>query len=344
MVLASAAGRRAFPHRALTDGDEVDLGGLTLRALATPGHTDEHLPFLLLDGESELGVFTKGLADRGLRGAHRPARPGPRRGPGPCPVPLAAALGHAAAPDRGVADPRGGLVLLGPARCRAHHHHRRPEARQPAAQRTRRGPALDAAQVKALLADGGQVVDVRPAAEFAAGHIPGALSISLRDQFATWLGRLLPDTVPLVFVTGPGQDPEEIVWPAYKIGYELLAGHLDSRMPAWLAAGRPQVTTAFVTADRAPSRPYVDVRQQAEYTAGHVLGALNLELGSLTDRAADAPAGAVVACGRGDRAMTAASVLERAGHTDITVLDGGPAEYAKAQGQQLTKEPGGDAS
>ena len=32
------------------DGDEVDLGGLVLDALATPGHTDEHLSFLLLDG------------------------------------------------------------------------------------------------------------------------------------------------------------------------------------------------------------------------------------------------------------------------------------------------------
>ncbi|MCC9706649.1 MBL fold metallo-hydrolase [Streptomyces sp. MNU76] len=59
-VLASAAGHRAFPHTALTDGDETDLGGLTLRALATPGHTDEHLSFLLLDGTHELGVFTGG--------------------------------------------------------------------------------------------------------------------------------------------------------------------------------------------------------------------------------------------------------------------------------------------
>jgi hydroxyacylglutathione hydrolase len=39
-VLASAAGRREFEHRGLGDGDEVDLGGLRLRALATPGHTD----------------------------------------------------------------------------------------------------------------------------------------------------------------------------------------------------------------------------------------------------------------------------------------------------------------
>jgi hydroxyacylglutathione hydrolase len=36
-VLASAAGRRGFAHVPLGDSDEIDLGGLTLRALATPG-------------------------------------------------------------------------------------------------------------------------------------------------------------------------------------------------------------------------------------------------------------------------------------------------------------------
>src|SRR5688572_30628654 len=33
-VLASAAGHRIFDHHGLGDGDEVDLGGLTLRALS----------------------------------------------------------------------------------------------------------------------------------------------------------------------------------------------------------------------------------------------------------------------------------------------------------------------
>src|SRR5262249_22304383 len=60
LVLASAAGNREFPHAGLRDGDEVDLGGLRLRALATPGHTLEHLSFLLLDGDSPVGVFTGG--------------------------------------------------------------------------------------------------------------------------------------------------------------------------------------------------------------------------------------------------------------------------------------------
>ena len=35
-ILASAAGRRAFGHRGLADGDEVDLGGLTLAGLGDP--------------------------------------------------------------------------------------------------------------------------------------------------------------------------------------------------------------------------------------------------------------------------------------------------------------------
>ena len=59
-ILASASGGRAFAHRGLADGDEVDLGGLTLRAWATPGHTAEHLVYLLLDGGQMLGVFTGG--------------------------------------------------------------------------------------------------------------------------------------------------------------------------------------------------------------------------------------------------------------------------------------------
>jgi rhodanese-related sulfurtransferase len=43
----------------------------------------------------------------------------------------------------------------------------------------------------------------------------------------------------------------------------------------------------------------------------------------------------VVACGHGERAMTAASLLERTGHTDLTVLAGGPDDYIAAHGTRL---------
>lgn len=371
-VLASAAGRRAFAHTPLADGDEVDLGGLTLRALATPGHTDEHLSFLLLDGRLELGVFTGGslivnsAARTDLLGTERTEE-------------LARAQYHSlqrltALPDEVAVWPTHGagsfcsappgterITTIG-AQKQANPLLSAPDedtfVRQlveslgsyPAyfdrlSEVNRSGPtvlaaapllpALDAGQVKGLLAQGGQLIDVRPAHAYGAGHIPGAVSNPLREQFATWLGWLLPQGSPLVFVTEPGQDHAEIVWQAHKIGYEQLAGYLAGGMPAWLADGGPQRTTAFLTADQAGMGPVLDIRQRAEHATGHIPGAVHIELGDLAARAADAPEGAIVHCGHGERAMTAASLLARAGRDDLAVLDGGPADWSKATGRPL---------
>ena len=38
-----------FPHRALREGDEFQLGGVRLRALETPGHTPESISFLIFE-------------------------------------------------------------------------------------------------------------------------------------------------------------------------------------------------------------------------------------------------------------------------------------------------------
>ncbi|MEU9144577.1 MBL fold metallo-hydrolase [Streptomyces sp. NPDC048349] len=373
-VLASAAGMRAFDHRGLEDGDEVDLGGLTLRALATPGHTDEHLAFLLLDTDRELGVFTGGSlivgsaartdllgADRAqelARAQYRSLRRlaqlpdavavWPTHGAGSfCSAPPGAerttTIGAQkrtnallTAPDE---DSFAARLLDGLGSYPAYFHR--------LGELNRRGPAvltgapllpaLDPGRVRALLAEGAQLVDVRPAADFAAGHVPGAVSIQLRDQFATWLGWLLPDDVPLVFVTGPDQDPAEITWQALKIGYEWLAGYLEGGMEAWTRQGGPHETVALVPADGIPGRPVLDVRQRAEHIAGHIPGAIGIELGELQARTDEVPAGAVVACGRGVRAMTAAGLLQRARHRDLAVLDGGPGDWARATGHALRK-------
>ena len=59
-VISSAEGGRRFEHLGLADEEEVDLGGLTLRGWATPGHTDEHMSYLLSDGDQPRAVFTGG--------------------------------------------------------------------------------------------------------------------------------------------------------------------------------------------------------------------------------------------------------------------------------------------
>ncbi|MEX2393582.1 MAG: MBL fold metallo-hydrolase, partial [Actinomycetota bacterium] len=50
----------AYTHRGVEDAEELDVGGLTLRAIATPGHTPEHLSYLLLDGNRPLALFSGG--------------------------------------------------------------------------------------------------------------------------------------------------------------------------------------------------------------------------------------------------------------------------------------------
>ncbi|ATW52426.1 MBL fold metallo-hydrolase [Streptomyces peucetius] len=373
-ILASAAGGRAFNHQGLADGDEVDLGGLTMRALATPGHTDEHLSFLLLDGRAELGVFTGGSlivnsaartdllgperTEELARAQYRSLRRLTELPDGTAVWPTHGAGSFCSAPPGTErtssigAQKQANPLLAAPDEDTFVSQLIASLGTYPAyfdrlGEVNRRGPGvvtstpllteLSAEQVRLLGADGGHVVDVRPAADYAASHIPGSLSIPLRGQFATWLGWLLPDTAPLVFVTADGQDLSEIVWQAYKIGYERLAGRLTGGMDAWTAAGHRPATTAFVTADRTDHRPYVDVRQESEFAAGHVPGAVNIELGGLAHVAAEAPEGAIVACGHGERAMTAASLLERAGHSDVAVLDGGPVDFAAAHGEKLVQ-------
>jgi glyoxylase-like metal-dependent hydrolase (beta-lactamase superfamily II)/rhodanese-related sulfurtransferase len=55
-VVAPARGRYAFDHRGVDDGDEVEVGGIVLRARATPGHTPEHLAWEVRDASRRAGA------------------------------------------------------------------------------------------------------------------------------------------------------------------------------------------------------------------------------------------------------------------------------------------------
>ncbi|GAA4909017.1 rhodanese-like domain-containing protein [Streptomyces coeruleoprunus] len=370
-VLASADGHRRFPHRGLRDGDEVDLGGLTLRALATPGHTDEHLSFLLLDDGRVIGVFSGGslivdsAARTDLLGADRAeelARAQYRSLRRLAELPDATALwpthgagSYCSAPSHGErtstigAQRRDNPLLAAPdedafVRGLLDGLGSYPAYFDRLAEVNRRGPGVvrgtpepppvPAARARELIADGAYVVDVRPVEAFAAGHVPGAVSLPLRPPFASRLGWLLPDDVPLVVVTAPAQDLAELTWQALKIGYERLAGRLA--MASWTGAGEETRTLELLPPERVDAdRPVLDVRQRAEHRTGVVPGALTIELGALPSRTAEVPDGTLVHCASGQRATTAASLLQRAGRRGLSVLTGGPADWARATGRSL---------
>ncbi len=364
-LLAPGGSRLAYDHRALEDGEEVDLGGLVLEVVATPGHTPEHQAFVLRDGRRPIAVFTGGTLMAGgvarpdllspeqteplARAAYRSVRE--RLFPLPDDLPVhpthgggsfcssvpggagSTTIGQERAtnplfaddPDEDTFVQRllGGLGSFPPYflalrdvnRAGVEVHGPRPP----------RLPAMSPEEVAAARADGAEVVDARPVRAFADGHVPGSLSIPWRDQFATWLGWLVPRDRPVVVVADDTVDRDDLVWSALTIGHERVVGELAGGVEAWATAGHQLATTYLLRGRGADDgRSVVDVRQAVEHAAGHVLGAVHVELGHVAD-SEDVPDGPVlVHCAHGERAMSAASLLERGGRRDVAVLAGGP--------------------
>jgi hydroxyacylglutathione hydrolase len=97
-------------------------------------------------------------------------------------------------------------------------------------------PQLSPAEFMAAAAAGATVVDVRPGEAYAVGHIEGALAIEYRDAFATWLGWLVPAEAQLLFVAD-GVPLELVLEECLLVGYERFAGVLGGGMDAWTAQG-----------------------------------------------------------------------------------------------------------
>ena len=56
-----AGGRYEFPIRGLSDGDDVKVGDLRLVAMETPGHTPEHLSYLVFEDVADTPVWRTSL-------------------------------------------------------------------------------------------------------------------------------------------------------------------------------------------------------------------------------------------------------------------------------------------
>jgi glyoxylase-like metal-dependent hydrolase (beta-lactamase superfamily II) len=91
------------------------------------------------------------------------------------------------------------------------------------------------------------VIDARPIGAYAKAHLPGSLNIEFRDAFAVWLGWLAPADARLLFVAGD-TPVERLIDESLLVGYEHLLGVLEGDIPAWERAGLPFLTCGLITA------------------------------------------------------------------------------------------------
>ena len=178
---------------------------------------------------------------------------------------------------------------------------------------------------------GAVLLDVREPAEFAAGHLRGAVNVGLQGRFAEWGGDVLAPDRDVVLVGDPALGPEAKVRLA-RVGYDQVVGQLAD--PAEVFAARPELIekSSRLTIEQLaelrglePSLQLVDVRGPAETAAGTLPGAREIPLPALLDSLAalDQSSPVVVYCASGYRSEIAASVLVAGGFADVSDLLGG---------------------
>jgi rhodanese-related sulfurtransferase len=223
-----------------------------------------------------------------------------------------------------------------------------------ATERLGREACIERLDVEALVALQGApgpcyVVDVRLPAEYRAGHIPGAVSLPAGQAALMHENLLAVRRAPVVVVA---DDPIRPIWAAallQRLGFPSVRV-LDGGLAAWTAQGRAlehgdapgavygldearrqvrALAPAAVDALRAgePAPLVLDVRGSGEFGVGHLPGARWLARGKLElgvdALAPDRERPILVTCDTGVRSTLAAATLQRLGHQDVAVLDGG---------------------
>ncbi len=192
----------------------------------------------------------------------------------------------------------------------------------------REPPALPPAQVQRAVDDGAVVLDTRSPEAFGGGHLPGALNVGQGAAFPTWAGTVLDEDAAVVLVLDAPADLWTVTWDLLRIGYALPVGWLAGGMMAWRTAARPLEGLPQITVHELRRRlearevDLLDVRQPAEWDAGHVEGATFITGGELPARLDEVPRTGLpvaVGCGSGYRSSASASLL--AARTDLEVVN-----------------------
>ncbi|CAB4961172.1 MBL fold metallo-hydrolase [Patulibacter minatonensis] len=277
-----------YAHQPFDDGDEFQLGGLTVRAIHTPGHRPEHTAFALIDtkrSDQPWAVLTgdtlfvndvarpdlaieKAEGARGIFHSLKdkllvlppevevwPGHLGGSMCGGPgMDMKVSSTIGyeHRANPTLQIEDEQQfvdeALAKLGP----------QPPNFQ-AIVELNRGPLvtegvqllpLTPRQVELKRSEGALVVDVRTDLQFDEAHIPGAICAPMhRAGFGSKLAWLADREQEIVLIGRDDQDGHEAGKLALAVGIRKLGGYLHGGMTSWRQEKRPTNTIPRVAVE-----------------------------------------------------------------------------------------------
>ncbi len=367
----------------LTDGDTFNVGSVLIHVMYTPGHTPEHLTFLVTDtvaADQPIAALTgdfvfvgdvgrpdlletaagmKGTMEAGARTLFRSlhkfkTQPDylqllPGHGAG-----SACGKGISAVPSSTIGYERRfnwafgieeedefvSAVLAGqPEPPRYFAEMKRINREGPRILGgLRLPPRLGKERLSTLLTRDALVIDARPAAEYATGHIAGTINIPLNRSFSTWAGWLVPFHREFYLLVAD-ERMGEAVRDLAMIGLDQVGGYFTPEvLGTYKDDGGELETIARITSSRLAQElssgevAVLDVRGRAEWQAGHLPGVANIPVGYLPNRLDELPRGMplVVHCQGGARSAIAASLLKSRGFRNVINLEGGYAAWAGA--------------
>ena len=279
VIGASAEAQLGFEHQPLKEESVIDLGAFQIHVMTTPGHTPEHISFVLVepDKKTPSALFSGGALIVG--GGARTDLLSPE-----LTHPLAHHLYHTIhdkllkLPDELEVFPTHGsgsycvapvssdrVTTIG--RERKTNALAQSQTEEEFIQRALTGLSsypiyykfmreinqkgakilggipvlqpLSAGEVKAMMDEDIVILDVRRGKKFAAGHIPGSYGIRVDAPLTTWAGWLIPFGSPIVLVAESTDQTVAATRQLIRIGYDDLIGYLDGGIDAWARAGYP---------------------------------------------------------------------------------------------------------
>jgi hydroxyacylglutathione hydrolase len=277
-IVASAGAHLAYEHQPVQDGNRFQVGELSFQVLATPGHTPEHVSYVLYKPESTTpyAVFSGGsmlvggagrtdLLGAGMtltRQQYQSLRrlletlPNsvlvyPTHGAG------SFCAASAGSPSRSTTIGQERLISPAVQAKSEEDFVKRQIAAYSAYPRyynymhdiNQGGPsilgslpellALSPQIVQERMGTGMPLVDGRSRDIFAREHVPGSLNIELDSSFGTYVGWLLPFNIPLMLLIEDKDGRREAVVQLVRIGYEQTQGYLEGGIASWKAAALP---------------------------------------------------------------------------------------------------------
>jgi hydroxyacylglutathione hydrolase len=195
-------------------------------------------------------------------------------------------------------------------------------------------------QVELKRAAGALLVDVRTDIQFDDAHIPGAVSIPLmRAGFGSKLAWLADREQEIVIVGRDDEDGRNAGRLAVAVGLRKLGGFLHGGMTSWRQENRPTESIERQTVQQLHERTQagdqiqiLDVRDDSEWAEGHIPGSVFRTWHEITELpdGLDPDRSIAVICGSGQRAATAASLIERFGAREVIhIADGGVPQWGR---------------